>query len=221
MNHFRRVRIGSWLAGRVEQARNHLHVNAMSEIVRMIHAVAGLIPVLLEFQKAGPDGSQVGECDARLAEFFQRVAVLRKGFLLESDPIAIAEHRRDENELAVGELLANRGDHLFRVGLIVLRGPSGGVVHAEREDHQMRLPLDDLVDLRQPPAGVGPADGEVLHLDLAQEPRFEMPPQQLRICRLIRGRVVQRRRIGSRRDAVSQRDDRQRLTVQQFENRAR
>ena len=84
----------------------------------------------------------------------------------------------------------------------------------------MRLPLDDLVDLRQPPAGVGPADGEVLHLDLAQEPRFEMPPQQLRIRRLIRGRVVQRRRIGSRRDAVSQRDDRQRLTVQQFENRA-
>ena len=84
------------LAARDQQGRNHLCVHAMPKVVGVIHAVAGLIPVLLEPEELAPDRGYVGECDPGHAQLRQSVPVLREKLLFERDPVWVADHCGDE-----------------------------------------------------------------------------------------------------------------------------
>ena len=92
----------------------------MAKIIRMIHAVTRLIPVLLEFQEARPNRRQIGKCDAiGCAKHGERIAILRKQLVPQRGPIAIAEQRRDQNELNVWQLLTNAVGDFLRVRFVV------------------------------------------------------------------------------------------------------
>jgi len=54
--------------GAQEQARQHLGVDPVAEVVRVVHAVAGQVEVPLVPVELGPDGRQVGELHARPAK---------------------------------------------------------------------------------------------------------------------------------------------------------
>ena len=51
----------------------------MAEIVGMIHAVSGQIPVVLAFEELGPDACHVGQGDPLFAEAGERVAIVGLG----------------------------------------------------------------------------------------------------------------------------------------------
>ena len=64
----------------------------MAEVVGMIDTVASLIPVSLELQEFCPDRRQICDRHSWLRQTPQRVSVLRKQRLLQTDPVWIAEH---------------------------------------------------------------------------------------------------------------------------------
>jgi len=61
----------------------------MPEVIGVVHAVAGQIPVPFVLQQLGPEGSHVGQRDTGPAQGGQGIAVLREQRLVESRPVPV------------------------------------------------------------------------------------------------------------------------------------